>query len=101
MVFMSKNKSEEKKEFLVATRKRIAPGITNAPVWILQKAGKRIWNPKAKRHWRTTDLGKLFKKKEAEQKGKKKATRKSRKIKRTVKAKAKYTRKSKRKRDVL
>ena len=60
-------KTEEKKEFLISARKEIGPGLTNAPVWILQKAGKRIWNKKANKHWRSTDLGTLFKKKQREQ----------------------------------
>ena len=60
-------KSQEEKEFLIATRKKIGPGSTNAPVWILRKAGKRIWNKKGKRHWRQTDFGLLFRKKQQEQ----------------------------------
>ncbi|HLC92157.1 MAG TPA: hypothetical protein VJH23_00455 [archaeon] len=60
-------KDREEKEFLISTRKKIGPGSTNAPVWILRKAGKRIWNKKAKRHWRETDFGFLFKKKQREQ----------------------------------
>ena len=60
-------KTEEKKEFLISTRKSIGPGLTNAPVWILQKAGKRIWNKRGNRHWRSTKLGLLFKKKQREQ----------------------------------
>lgn len=64
---MARSKEEEKKEFLISSRKKIGPGLTNAPVWILQKAGKRIWNKKQNRHWRRTKLGQLFKKKQAEQ----------------------------------
>lgn len=60
-------KSLEEKEFLISMRKKIGPGVTNAPVWILQKAGKRIWNKKAKRHWRETHLGELFRRKQKEQ----------------------------------
>lgn len=59
---MASNRDSEKKDFLIAARKKIGPGLTNAPVWIMQKAGKRIWNKKAKRHWKRADLGKLFKK---------------------------------------
>lgn len=61
------NKSQEEKEFLISTRKKIGPGLTNAPVWILRKAGKRIWNKKGKRHWRDTNLGDMFKRKQREQ----------------------------------
>ncbi|HZX34146.1 MAG TPA: hypothetical protein VFF09_02080 [archaeon] len=64
---MSRNKDSDKKEFLISARKKIGPGVTNAPVWILQKAGKRIWNKKGKRHWRSTELGKLYRKKQREQ----------------------------------
>ncbi|MBI4210452.1 MAG: hypothetical protein HY544_03020 [Candidatus Diapherotrites archaeon] len=60
-------KSQEEKEFLISSRKKIGPGVTNAPVWVLQKAGRRIWNKKAKRHWRETGLGRAFKKKLKEQ----------------------------------
>ncbi len=86
---MSSNKSEEKKEFLISTRKKIAPGVTNAPFWIMQKKSGRIWNSRAKRHWRSTDLGNLFEKKQEEQKTVKKQKRKSRKIKRIKKIKNK------------
>ena len=68
---MSRNKEQEKKDFLISTRKKIGPGITNAPVWVLQKAGKRIWNKRQKRHWKRTDLGKEFEKQKKKQ-GKKK-----------------------------
>jgi len=56
---MAKNKDQEFKDFLISTRKKIRPGLTNAPVWVLQKAGKRIWNPKRKksRFKRNTRLG--------------------------------------------
>ncbi len=64
---MSKNRSQEKKEFLIASRKKIGASMTNAPTWAMQKAGKRIWNKRQKRHWRQTDFGHLFTKKQAEQ----------------------------------
>jgi ribosomal protein L39E len=67
VIFMARNKEEDKKEFLISTREKIGPGLTNAPVWILQKAGKRIWNRKQHRNWRETDLGELYKKKKKEQ----------------------------------
>ncbi|MFH1225039.1 MAG: hypothetical protein V1676_04510 [Candidatus Diapherotrites archaeon] len=58
------HKTQELKEFLIAARKKIGPGMTNAPVWAMRKAGKRLWNKKQKRHWRSTKLGLLFKKKQ-------------------------------------
>jgi len=64
---MARNKDESFKEFIISARKKIGPGLTNAPVWILQKAGKRIWNKKAKRHWRRADIGKLYKKSQRKQ----------------------------------
>lgn len=64
---MARNKSQDKKDFLIAVRKRTGASVTNAPVWAMQKAGKRIWNRRGKRHWRTTDFGLLFKRKEVEQ----------------------------------
>ena len=65
---MAKNKEQEFKDFLIASRKRIGPGFTNAPVWVLQKAGKRIWNPKAKRAWKEVDLGKMYRRRKHKEK---------------------------------
>ena len=59
---MSSRKEEELKDFLIATRKKVAPGVTNAPVWAMQKKGDRIWNARAHRHWRDTSLGNLYRK---------------------------------------
>ena len=59
---MSSRKEQELKQFLISERKKIGPGLTNAPVWVLQKAGKRIWNPKAHRHWKEVGLGDEFRK---------------------------------------
>jgi ribosomal protein L39E len=59
---MSRNKSREKKEFLFAQREKIGKGFTGAPVWVMQKAGKRIWNKTSNRHWRRTKMGHLYKK---------------------------------------
>lgn len=64
---MSSKKTQEKKEFLLASRKKIGPGFTNAPVWAMQKKGQRIWNKRQKRHWRQTSLGQLFKKTQKKQ----------------------------------
>ena len=60
---MARHKEKEKKDFLISERKKIGPGISNAPVWIVQKKGERIWNTKQKRHWKNVDLGKLYEKK--------------------------------------
>lgn len=65
---MAKNKEKEFKDFLISSRKKIQAGITSAPVWVMQKAGKRIWNRRQKRHWKEVDLGKLYRKKSLEQK---------------------------------
>jgi len=54
---MATNKSQDKKDFLRARRKAVGTGYTGAPVWVMQKAGKRIWNKKGRRHWRRTDFG--------------------------------------------
>ena len=53
-------KDSELKDFLIARRKKIGTGTTNAPVWVMQKAGKRIYSRKAKKHWRETDFGADF-----------------------------------------
>ncbi len=65
---MAKNKDQELKDFLISSRKKIGPGLTNAPVWVLQKAGKRIWNPKGKRSWGEVDLGKQHRKRKHREK---------------------------------
>jgi len=64
---MARHKDSEKKEFLIAARKKTGASATNAPVWVMQKAGKRIWNKKGKRHWRATNFGHLFDQKQAQQ----------------------------------
>lgn len=58
---MARNKEEEFKEFQVSERKKIGSGLTNAPVWLMQKAGKRLWNSKQKRTWKNIDLGIRYK----------------------------------------
>jgi len=63
---MARYKEKEKKDFLISARKKIGPGISNAPVWIVQKKGERVWNTKQKRHWKNVDLGKLYKKSKKE-----------------------------------
>jgi len=59
---MAKQKSREKKEFLIAQRDKVGPGYLNTPVWIIQKAGKRIWNRRQKRNWKQTEFGDEFRK---------------------------------------
>lgn len=59
---MSSHKTKEMKKFIISTRKKITPGLTNAPVFAMQKKRKRIYNTKGKRHWRSIDLGKMHKK---------------------------------------
>jgi hypothetical protein len=53
---MARHKTEEFKNFQISERKKIGSGLTNAPVWIMQKAGKRIWNSRQKRTWKTIDI---------------------------------------------
>jgi len=57
---MARNKDRDKKEFLIAQRKKVGPGYMNTPVWIIQKAGKRIWNRRQKRNWRETEFGSKY-----------------------------------------
>ena len=59
---MAKQKTREKKEFLISQRDKVGPGYLNTPVWIIQKAGKRIWNRKQKRNWKQTEFGDEFRK---------------------------------------
>ena len=60
---MGSKKDQDLKDFLISERRKTSAGMTSAPVWILQKAGKRIWNKKQKRHWSQTDFGNAFRKK--------------------------------------
>ncbi len=59
---MASSRDKDKKDFLISMRKKVASGLTAAPVWVMQKANKRIWNPKGKRHWTQTDFGDQFRK---------------------------------------
>jgi len=59
---MSSNKDPKFKEFLAGRRKSIGSGLGSAPVWVFQKANKRIWNPVQKRQWKLCDFGKKFRK---------------------------------------
>lgn len=53
---MARHKDEDFKDFMISERKKTGSGLTNAPVWIMQKAGKRIWNTKQKRTWKNIDM---------------------------------------------
>ncbi|RLG70203.1 MAG: hypothetical protein DRO04_02225 [Candidatus Iainarchaeum archaeon] len=59
---MAVNKSQALKDFLIAKRQEVSPSIMSAPVWAMQKAGKRIYNTHRNRHWRRTDFGKQYRK---------------------------------------
>jgi len=64
---MSTNKGQEFKEFLITERKKTSSGISVAPVWIMQKAEKRLYNARQSRHWTMTKFGSRFRsKKKAE-----------------------------------
>lgn len=59
---MSKNKDQEFKDFQISERKKIGSGLTSAPVWLMQKAGKRLWNARQKRTWKNIEIKDKFKK---------------------------------------
>ena len=59
---MAKNKEKGLKDFLIAERKKIGAGLGSAPVWVLQKAGRRIFSPKSRRNWSETKMGKSYRK---------------------------------------
>ena len=63
---MSSNKDQDKKEFLISERKKTSAGITVAPVWVMQKANKRLYNTRQSRHWTDTDFGKRYRKRKRE-----------------------------------
>lgn len=60
---MSSKKEKELKEFLISERKKTSSGVTAAPVWVMQKANKRLYNTKQSRHWSDTNFGKQYRKK--------------------------------------
>ncbi len=60
---MTSKKERELKEFLISERKKTSAGITVAPVWVMQKANKRLYNTRQSRHWTDTDFGKRYRKK--------------------------------------
>ncbi len=59
---MSKNKDQDFKDFQISERKKIGSGLTSAPVWLMQKAGKRLWNAKQKRTWKNLEIRDKFEK---------------------------------------
>ncbi|MDD3244750.1 MAG: hypothetical protein PHU47_01230 [Candidatus ainarchaeum sp.] len=69
---MARNKDRKKKEFLIAQRDKVGPGYLNTPVWIIQKAGKRIWNKRQKRNWKQTEFGQEYLKLERKEQDQKK-----------------------------
>ncbi|MCX8189686.1 MAG: hypothetical protein N3F05_00440 [Candidatus Diapherotrites archaeon] len=60
--FMSSNKEKKFKDFIISKRRSIRPGIGSTPVWIFQKANKRIFSSKQKRSWKTCEFGKEYRK---------------------------------------
>jgi hypothetical protein len=58
---MSSNKDQDFKDFQISERKKIGSGLTSAPVWLMQKAGKRLWNARQKRTWKNVGIGDRFK----------------------------------------
>jgi hypothetical protein len=57
---MAKHKDKDFKDFMISERKKTGSGLTNSPVWVMQKAGKRIWNTKQKRTWKNIDMKMKF-----------------------------------------
>jgi len=66
---MARHKDEDFKDYMISERKKVGSGLTNAPVWLMQKAGKRLWSTKQKRTWKNIDMKRSFH--EAKQKQKK------------------------------
>lgn len=53
---MSSRKDKELKDFLISTRKHKSPRLSEAPVWVIQRSGKRYFNQHQQRNWRETHL---------------------------------------------
>lgn len=54
---MTNRKDQELKDFLINARKKNSSKLSDAPIWVIQKAGKRFYNPRQHRNWRETHLG--------------------------------------------
>jgi len=67
---MTSQKSGQFKKFMISFRKSTGAGLTNAPIWVIQKSGKRMYNRKQRRTWKDVGMMELFKK--ATKKSKKK-----------------------------
>ncbi|MBU0636422.1 hypothetical protein KKE06_05335 [Candidatus Micrarchaeota archaeon] len=57
---MAKRKDQELKDFLISARKRKSPKLTDAPIWAIQRAGKRMFNQTRQRNWRETHLARPY-----------------------------------------
>ncbi len=53
---MSSRKDQEKKDFLIHARKKRSQQLSEAPIWVIQRAGKRYFNRHQQRNWRETHL---------------------------------------------
>jgi len=61
---MTSKKTAEKKTFLRTARNKTPKGLFAAPVWVMQKTGKRLYNDKSKRTWKRTEFGHEFERKD-------------------------------------
>lgn len=53
---MSSRKEKELKDYLISARKKRSEKLSEAPVWVIQRAGKRFFNRHQQRNWRETHL---------------------------------------------
>jgi ribosomal protein L39E len=69
---MSTRKEKEFKDFLVKARKKRSQQLSEAPVWVIQRAGKRYFNRHQQRNWRETHLARDYHNKKRKRKKHKK-----------------------------
>jgi ribosomal protein L39E len=88
---MGSRKSKEEKDFLVTVRRKHSDRLSPAPVWVIPRAGKRLFNRKQLRNWRETALSLEFEKQKKKTSGKKYKKKQHHKIKPQIK---KYNKKT-------
>jgi hypothetical protein len=54
---MSSTKDKDFKDFIISEKKKIGTGTSSTPVWVMQKAGKRVSGRRQARGWKENDFG--------------------------------------------
>lgn len=65
---MSSTKDKEFKDFIISEKKKIGTGLSSTPVWVMQKAGKRVSGRRQARGWKENDFGERYRKRKLDAK---------------------------------